>query len=240
MSISHSEARLQAELNYFESDSFAECAKRLDNQLESTLRDAFPKTTPTKVIANLVAMISSGADIMLDEHLDYLTKSPGNFENSCLYYLKIYTITRRRAESLIEEDQPARAFSQLMAASFNLGRMHELLENAHACVVPSYYLEQKLAIVKNAAEARHEKGKLAQKELSRLIEKNAPYNGWKNKSIAANGLKEPLFDFIKKHDISLREHALVDTIKRWMREIPEVNTAINSTLRKKPSLPNTV
>lgn len=240
MPLSRTEARLQAELDYFDSASFAECAKRLDNQLESTLRKAFKKTTPIKIITNLVSFISSGADLMLDEHLDYLTKSPGNFENSYLYYLKIYTLTRRRAESLIEEGSTERAFSLLMGASFNLGRMNELLENAHACVVPSYFLEQKLSIVKIAAEARHEKGKLAQKELSLLIEKHAPKNGWKNKSIAANKLKDPLFDFIKKNGIGLQEHALVDTIKRWMREIPEVSTAINSTLREKPSSPNSM
>jgi hypothetical protein len=93
MPLSHTEARIQAELDYFDSASFAECAKRLDNQLKSTLKRSFKKTTPIEIITNLVSLISSGADLMLDEHLDYLTKSPGNFENSCYYYLKIYTLT---------------------------------------------------------------------------------------------------------------------------------------------------
>lgn len=238
MSLSHSEARLEEELNYFESDSLAECAKRLDNQIESTLRKAFPQTTPTKIITHIVALISSGADMMLDEHLDYLTKSPGNLENSCFYYLKIYALTRRRAQRFIENDDAIRATSMLIAASFNIGKITELLENAHACVVPSYYLEQKLSIVRTAAEARHEKGKLAQKELSILIKKHAPENGWKNKSVAANNLQKPLFDYIKNNAIGLQEHALVDTIKRWMREIPEVSIAINSTLRKKSAPDN--
>lgn len=216
-------------------NSFEHCVINLNEHLDFLLQKHYPKTSPEKIKAAILSNINSGKikSAELDTSFDIITKFPGNLEITSLHYLESAISTLLVAENLHSTGNTVQAFSTLTLYALNIGQLDELLENAHACVLPSYDDVRRKEIGGLGGVGKANRSKPAHDELISLIINKRPKNGWISKNSAAQQLSKYLFDFIKHNSIPLREDSLPDTIKRWFREVPEINDAISSTLKKK-------
>ncbi|MCS7748843.1 hypothetical protein N0011_32420 [Pseudomonas aeruginosa] len=225
---------LTSHFNHWQCNSFEQCVINLSNHLDSLLEKHFPNTTPDNIRKNIISNINSELinSEQLNSGFDIITKFPGNLEITCLHYLETAISTLLVSEELYKTGNTTQAFSTLMLYALNIGQIDELLENAHACVLPSYDDERRRQIAALGGTKRSESSKPAQQKLVDLIFEKKPQNGWASKNSAANQLAKHLFVFIKNNAIPLKEDSLPETIKRWFREIPEINKAISETLKK--------
>lgn len=71
----------------------------------------------------------------------------------------------------------------------------------------------------------------------RLIYKNSPEDGWKNKSAVIDDVINPLWDFIEKNNfqgshVSSEESLREIILKRWSLQIDDVKHAFNAKVSK--------
>lgn len=79
--------------------------------------------------------------------------------------------------------------------------------------------------------------KTIQEELVKLIYKNSPEDGWKNKSAVIEDVINPLWDFIEKNNfqgshVSSEESLREIILKRWSLQIDDVKHAFNAKVVK--------
>lgn len=138
--------------------------------------------------------------------------------------------------SIIQDDEQV-AFDALLMAS-------ELLDKCLGMV----WFKIEDDKIKNLSKIRFNAGKkggtkkgevykIIQGELVRLIYKNSPEDGWKNKSAVIDDVINPLWDFIEKNNfqgshVSSEESLREIILKRWSLQIDDVKHAFNAKVSK--------
>lgn len=183
---------LRTYLRKWRCDSFEDCVSVLEEHLNYLLEKQYPNTTPEKIKTRIVANIENGnvTSKNIDEVFDYMAKFPGNFEISSIHYLESYLVARLHAVELYAEGNQIQAFSVLAYAALNIGRANELIENAHACVMPSYDDDIRQQIALLGSNEKHKLLPSVHAYLARLITDRQPTHGWKSKSQAAASLAQ--------------------------------------------------
>jgi hypothetical protein len=226
---------LRISLKKWTCNSFEDCINTLEEHLDYLIDKQYPNTTPERIKTLIIKAIENGevTRASLDEHIEHIVNFPGNFDINSLHYLESYLVARLRAVELYAVGNQIQAFSVLAYAAVNIGRLNELIENAHACVMPSYDDVFRTQIAINAANKRHGKLPAVHAHLAKIIRDRKPTHGWPSKNKAADDLTNDLHGFVCITGANLKKCAMKERILSWMRTVPVVKLAIEETLAKK-------
>tara|TARA_Y100000815_G_scaffold265663_1_gene282857 strand:+ start:6185 stop:6847 length:663 start_codon:yes stop_codon:yes gene_type:complete len=144
--------------------------------------------------------------------------------NICLELLKGSYVILKHVEGLIERD--------LNISDDIIPYIEYLLRLAE---VPYYHplyheLGQRKFIASVGGKARSHIYYPAKQEAARLLLECKPANGWVSIAQAINEVDGKLYEFIKAQGIPLKQSALPETLRRWVRKDTALRSALEETL----------
>lgn len=101
--------------------------------------------------------------------------------------------------------------------------------------VPYYHslyheLGERKFIASIGGKARSQTYDPAKQEAARLLLECKPANGWVSIAQAINEVDGKLYEFIKAQGIPLKQSALPETLRRWLRKDTALRSALEETL----------
>ncbi|WP_336316389.1 hypothetical protein [Stutzerimonas stutzeri] len=159
--------------------------------------------------------------------------------------------THRDIYSLFRSREPWNIGLELLKGSFVLLKQAEgLMENNQSISddfipyiehffrlteVPYYHplyheLGERKFIASIGGKARSQTYDPAKQEAARLLLECKPANGWVSIAQAINEVDGKLYEFIKAQGIPLKQSALPETLRRWLRKDTALRSALEETL----------
>ena len=159
--------------------------------------------------------------------------------------------THRDIYSLFRSREPWNIGLELLKGSFVLLKQAEgLMENNQSISddfipyiehffrlteVPYYHplyheLGERKFIASIGGKARSQTYDPAKQEAARLLLECKPANGWVSIAQAINEVDGKLYEFIKAQGIPLKQSALPQTLRRWLRKDTALRSALEETL----------